>query len=1034
MRIAIDLQACQCGSPAVAASSLALVKAMVAHANTHDVFLALSGQFPSTIEMLRSALRGVVGPDRMVVFMLPNWDDTPSGVWSRRAAELVREGFLQGLAVDLVLVPHALLPGMVLGTRTALSSYISVLQVADSNVLPRPRDDDADALDAYFRQQALLDQGGLLLKTTYATAPSADESGAIWRALEKLHGERVVAAPKPRPRLAYVSPLPPEKSGIADYSVELVRELARFYDVDLIVDQPHVSTPWIKANLPLRSVAWFEANADDFERVMYHIGNSPAHKHMFGLMERHPGIVVVHDFYLGNVINYLDHTGYAPGAFLLALYAAHGWPALIDRQSIGPDDAVWKYPCTKAVIDQADGVIVHSAFARKLGEQWFGADYTRQWCSLPMLRGDAAPIERQAARMALGISEGEFMVCSFGMLGRTKLNDRLLAAWLASPLALASHCRLVFVGENDDGKYGKALLQAIGQSSASNRIMITGFVSHEQYRTYLAACDVAVQLRAQTRGETSAAVLDCLLHGLPTIVNAHGSLAELPDHALLKLEDEFTDLCLTTALCRLWNEPELRASLAKRAFDHVAAEHSPGQVGPMYRDAIENFVTTSSKRNYQRLLVAIGGITVPRPTTPENLLAVASAIAANLPRATPRQLFVDVSAMVQTDLKTGIQRVVRSILMALFASPPEGRRIEPVFTLGNGQPYRYARGYMQKMLGLTELGLEDAPIEVAQGDEFLGLDLFIGCAGNENQQVLADLRDRGVGIYFVVFDILPVLRPDWFPKGLDADFEAWLQTISAVSDGLVCISRAVADELRAWIEANRPARFTPLNIGWFHLGANIAASAPSFGLSHDADDLLALIRARPTFLTVGTVEPRKGHAQALNAFELLWAQGMQANLLIVGKSGWLVDALELRLQRHPELGRRLFWLTDVTDEMLSKLYAASCALLAASEGEGFGLPLIEAALHELPVIARNLPVFREVMGEHAYYFDGLTAQTLAEHLQQWMSLMPKGKIPLPQGLSWLTWAQSAQQLVNTIEHKQWSHVVFGKNSTLDTLQ
>ena len=83
---------------------------------------------------------------------------------------------------------------------------------------------------------------------------------------------------------------------------------------------------------------------------------------------------------------------------------------------------------------------------------------------------------------------------------------------------------------------------------------------------------------------------------------------------------------------------------------------------------------------------------------------------------------------------------------------------------------------------------------------------------------------------------------------------------------------------------------------------------------------------------------------------------------------------------------------------------------------------------------RNLPVFREVMGEHAYYFDGLTAQTLAEHLQQWMSLMPKGKIPLPQGLSWLTWAQSAQQLVNTIEHKQWSHVVFGKNSTLDTLQ
>ena len=142
---------------------------------------------------------------------------------------------------------------------------------------------------------------------------------------------------------------------------------------------------------------------------------------------------------------------------------------------------------------------------------------------------------------------------------------------------------------------------------------------------------------------------------------------------------------------------------------------------------------------------------------------------------------------------------------------------------------------------------------------------------------------------------------------------------------------------------------------------------------------------------VGTVEPRKGHAQALAAFEKLWGQGLEANLVIVGKQGWKMEVIG----RSPasslrNVGKRLFWLEGISDEYLEKIYDACTCLIAASEGEGFGLPLIEAAQHKLPIIARDIPVFREVAGEHAYYFSGLDPQSLAESVKNWLTLNAEG--------------------------------------------
>jgi len=173
---------------------------------------------------------------------------------------------------------------------------------------------------------------------------------------------------------------------------------------------------------------------------------------------------------------------------------------------------------------------------------------------------------------------------------------------------------------------------------------------------------------------------------------------------------------------------------------------------------------------------------------------------------------------------------------------------------------------------------------------------------------------------------------------------------------------------------------------------------------------MAEIAARPSFLSVSTIEPRKGYAQLLTAFEQLWRGGADANLVIVGKQGWNVEELVQTLRDHPEGGRRLFWLKGISDEDLERVYKSSACLIFASEAEGFGLPIVEAARHGLPLLLRDIPVFREIAGPYATYFKGTAAADLASAVADWLDLRAKGEAPQSSGIRIQTWAESAGQL------------------------
>ncbi len=390
------------------------------------------------------------------------------------------------------------------------------------------------------------------------------------------------------------------------------------------------------------------------------------------------------------------------------------------------------------------------------------------------------------------------------------------------------------------------------------------------------------------------------------------------------------------------------------------------------------------------------------------------ALANNLRPSGKPILYVDISGIVRREIRTGIDRVTRGILTELLKMSDIGYSIQPIVANDYELGYRHAGAFLQRAFGLLADSLSDTPIAPRPGDRFMGLDFdtHITCV---QEPFLRYLHLHGLNIHFLVHDLLPVTNPEWFPSGVQDGHTNWLKIISRFS-GAVCVSRTVAEKLAAWRVTNLPELSgRPFRITFSHNAADIKNTSPSTGVPHDAEKLLETWRSRSTFLMVGTIEPRKGYRQILKTFELMWGLGHDLNLIIVGKQGWHMEDFTHEIQQSRYLNRTLFWPSNVSDEFLEKIYSVTTCLIAASEDEGFGLPLIEAAMHNIPLFVRDIPIFREVAGSHAYYFKATTAEGTALDLKAWLSLRQNALEPSSRGITYLTWAKSAESLLRAID-------------------
>lgn len=849
-----------------------------------------------------------------------------------------------------------------------------------------------------------------------------------WREILSSPKTKSAVKSNKKPTLAYVSPLPPEKTGIAAYSAEILPFLSKYYEIICVTQNIELVDPRIRELVEVRDVGWMRANSSNLDRVVYHFGNSPFHQHMPLLLKEIPGVVVLHDFFLGHLMAFLEHKNILEKPWLEELQKYHGYRALRDRfVSFDADALAFKYPACASVIRNSIGVLVHSEYSKNLTTKWFGGKFSSKLTSIPLAREKAQAVAKNDARVRLGIDLNAFVVCSFGILGPTKHNEILLDAWIKSVLSADSNSLLIFVGQKSFSESGVEFDDLIRGSGRKKQILITGYVSDDVYKLYLSAADIAVQLRTQSRGETSAAVLDCMNFGVPVIINAHGSMSEIDSNAVYMLPDEFEIDELIQALDKLKSDLTYSSSLSRNSQKIIHTLHSPQECASKYYEEIE--------KNYLQNADAVeilGGALAdafPGGLGDEDLISISRSASLNHPKIRPnKRILLDVTVVSDQDYKTGIQRVVRALARELMIDGVEGYSIELVriSNLGGNWHLRTASKYALTLLDCYTDDIQDFEIEPSNGDIFIGLDL----SGSylieaENSGLFKFFQDQGVSCYAVVYDILPITMPEVFPIYAANEHAKWARSISRFN-GAIAISKSVAQEFRQWQLDSKMSWSDrrPYKIGWMHLGADFENSSPTFGIPEDGKGLVLELSKKLSFLMVGTIEPRKGYLEVIQAFTLLWNEGLDVNLVIVGKEGWVnLDASIRRdipetiqaIHTHPELNKHLYWLSSASDEYLDEVYKASACLIAASYGEGFGLPLIEAAKNELPIIARDIPVFREVAGECALYYASTGPDGLANAIKKWIELKGKNNIPSPKAMQYQTWGETVIQLREFLE-------------------
>lgn len=601
--------------------------------------------------------------------------------------------------------------------------------------------------------------------------------------------------------------------------------------------------------------------------------------------------------------------------------------------------------------------------------------------------------------------EGDFILYTGGSDYRKNLM-RLLDAYAGLAPELRQRYRLVFAGRMHAPHVEELTLRGKQLGLAANDLLFTGYVADEELVALYNECSLFV-FPSWHEG-FGLPVLEAMACGAAVLASNASSIKEVACNQEALFDPTDVD-SIKERMTFFLSNPDALAALRGYSLER-AADFSWENVAANFIDACEKIHVDSSAQTVASELAEslLSGIVNLGPMSDAELMAVADAVDRTVVPAVPK-IMIDVSELAARDYQTGIQRVTRAIASEWAKSPPVGYQVQLVRIDREGGRYVCANEYSASLLGGDVVA--DAPLVCHAGDVFLGLDLVGDCV-SFIPEWFDYFHATGVGVSFVVYDILPILHPEWWPAPGGQMHERWLRDVLRVSDRLICISKAVADDVSNWV-AEHDVK-TAAALDWFHLGADIDRSSPSRGMPPHAADILSRLSASTSFLMVGTLEPRKGHVQMLDAFEALWAQGHDYVLVVVGKKGWLVDALCERLWDHPQVNRNLFWLQGVSDEFLEQVYSSCTCLLAASEGEGFGLPLIEAAQRRMPILARDIPVFREVAGKYAYYFDGHSTADVARAIQDWVWLYQRNEYPRTDSFPWMTWAQSADQLADVL--------------------
>ena len=311
---------------------------------------------------------------------------------------------------------------------------------------------------------------------------------------------------------------------------------------------------------------------------------------------------------------------------------------------------------------------------------------------------------------------------------------------------------------------------------------------------------------------------------------------------------------------------------------------------------------------------------------------------------------------------------------------------------------QYLRSHHVKYKHLQKISLE-------KGDKLLLADS--NWLSPAKKKALLSIKQKGVKIIYLIYDLIPLKRPDFFHQAHITTFQQHIKNSLQFACGYITISESIANELKQLLQKKNKSH---LQLNYFYLGANILPQKQTLAEKPRRTIQDFFSTKDPIYLTVSTIEPRKNHAFLLKIFDKLWTQGFKGKLCLVGRSGWLTEELQTKLLKHAQFNKKLIWWQDISDNELQFIYQQASVLLSPTLEEGFGLPIVEALQNNLPVIASDIPTHQEISKGQA------TLMTVND-TQAWQKAIldhaKREKRVL--NYQWITWKESSQLLLQQIK-------------------
>jgi glycosyltransferase involved in cell wall biosynthesis len=358
--------------------------------------------------------------------------------------------------------------------------------------------------------------------------------------------------------VGFFSPLPPAKTGVADYSASLLAALRKYGPVEIA-----------------RGAV-----------ALYHVGNNHLHREIYQLALTHPGITVLHDavlqhFFLGTLDEsaYVDEFVYNYGEWMRDL-ARELWR---NRARSAADPRYFDYPMLKRIATQSSAVIVHNPAAARVVKQH--APHARIF-EIPHLF-DRPPQLPDAAeifelRAALGLAPGELLVGVFGHLRESKRLPVVIRAMERS-WSEGTNAKLLIAGSFASTDLERAITPLL----ANPKIARIGYLSERDFWRYASATDLCVNLRYPTAAESSGIAIRMMGIGKTVAFSEGEEIARIPENACLRIpRGAAEEQTLAAMIVWLASEPEAAIEIGRRAARHIACEHAIDRVAKLYLDAI----------------------------------------------------------------------------------------------------------------------------------------------------------------------------------------------------------------------------------------------------------------------------------------------------------------------------------------------------------------------------------------------------------------------------------------------------------------